>query len=287
MKPRVRLLLLAVGMFAATVLLVPLAHAITISKSAIANGKVKVVGKGAAPLATILWEGSVVTTANKAGKFNFSTTVLPSDCLGELSDGVTIIQVGIGRCTTTGAGGGAVAATGQTTCYDTSGNVIACAGTGEDGDVLAGTPLPSPRFTDNLDGTITDNLTGLIWLKNANCFGANRTWAQALNDANILADGTCGLTDGSSAGDWHLPNLRELYSLIHLGFSGPAVSNTAGTAGWTTNGDAFDNLASFHWSSTTKDVNPTEAWLVNLHDGGVVGATKIAAQRVFPVRSGP
>ena len=28
------------------------------------------------------------------------------------------------------------------------------------------------RFTDNGDGTVTDNLTALIWLKNANCFGA-------------------------------------------------------------------------------------------------------------------
>ena len=30
---------------------------------------------------------------------------------------------------------------------------------------------PSPRFTDNNDGTVTDNLTGLVWLKNANLFG--------------------------------------------------------------------------------------------------------------------
>ena len=42
--------------------------------------------------------------------------------------------------------------TGQTICYDVAGGVIACAGTGQDGDKLAGVAWPSPRFTDNADG---------------------------------------------------------------------------------------------------------------------------------------
>jgi len=41
------------------------------------------------------------------------------------------------------------------------------------------------RFTDNGDGTVTDNLTALIWLKNADCFGT-RVWADALSDCNNL-----------------------------------------------------------------------------------------------------
>ncbi|MGA9347827.1 MAG: hypothetical protein WBW48_03355 [Anaerolineae bacterium] len=36
--------------------------------------------------------------------------------------------------------------------------------TGEDGELLKGVTWPSPRFTDNGNGTVTDNLTGLIWL---------------------------------------------------------------------------------------------------------------------------
>jgi len=52
--------------------------------------------------------------------------------------------------------------TGQTICYDTSGNVISCAGTGQDGEIQAGVAWPEPRFADNGDGTITDNLTGLM-----------------------------------------------------------------------------------------------------------------------------
>ncbi|OGW13930.1 MAG: hypothetical protein A2035_03980, partial [Nitrospirae bacterium GWA2_42_11] len=47
--------------------------------------------------------------------------------------------------------------TGQTTCYDNSGIIVACAGTGQDGDLQRGVAWPSPRFTDNGDGTVTDN----------------------------------------------------------------------------------------------------------------------------------
>ena len=71
--------------------------------------------------------------------------------------------------------------TGQTQCYDASA-AIDCAGTGQDGAFQKGVAWPNPRFTDNSNGTVTDNLTGLIWLKNANCFGSNRLWATALSD---------------------------------------------------------------------------------------------------------
>jgi hypothetical protein len=58
----------------------------------------------------------------------------------------------------------AVLQTGQTDCWDLSGALIECDGTAQDGDVQAGAMTPSPRFTDNLDGTVKDELTGLIWL---------------------------------------------------------------------------------------------------------------------------
>jgi hypothetical protein len=61
--------------------------------------------------------------------------------------------------------------TGQTTCWDEHGEPINCEGTGQDGELQKGVPWPDPRFTDNADGTVTDNLTGLIWLRNADCFG--------------------------------------------------------------------------------------------------------------------
>ena len=99
-----------------------------------------------------------------------------------------------------------VAATGQTRCWDELGTLIDCCGTGQDGEYQLGASVDS-RFTDNGDGTVADNLTGLIWMKNANCFGT-RSWEGALFDANTLADGSCGLTDGSVAGDWRLLNIK-------------------------------------------------------------------------------
>ena len=61
--------------------------------------------------------------------------------------------------------------TGQFLCYDNEGNVIDCAGTGQDGDLQMGRASPDPRFTDNGDGTVTDNLTGLIWLQEIDLLG--------------------------------------------------------------------------------------------------------------------
>ena len=81
---------------------------------------------------------------------------------------------------------------------------------------------PVPRFTDNLNGTITDNLTGLIWLKDAKCFGL-LNWQTALDRAKGLADGTCGLTDNSVAGDWRVPNRNELTSLLDSSTFGMAL----------------------------------------------------------------
>jgi len=80
---------------------------------------------------------------------------------------------------------------------------------------------PTPRFTDNNNGTVTDNLTGLIWTKNSQVKD-ERTWEQALSDANGLAAGAAGLLDASKAGDWGLPNIREFLSLVNYSRS-PAL----------------------------------------------------------------
>ncbi|MFO1429330.1 MAG: DUF1566 domain-containing protein [Candidatus Competibacteraceae bacterium] len=181
----------------------------------------------------------------------------------------------------------AVPRTGQTLCYDASGNQINCPGTGQDGDKLAGVAPPVPRFVDNGNGTVTDKLTGLIWLKNANCFG-QRNWRTALNDANTLkGDNTqCGLTDGSTAGQWRLPNVKELQSLINFGFSNPALSNAVGDAKWT-QGNAFSGVqSSNYWSSSSLVGNPDYAWLVSLFTGSVGGSGKSNTDYVWPVRGG-
>jgi len=131
---------------------------------------------------------------------------------------------------------------------------------GDDGDINAGVQWPDPRFTDNGDGTVTDNLTGLIWLKNANCFNY-RSWYSALTDSNNLASGQCGLSDDSVAEEWRLPNIREIQSLIDYGRLAPTLPA----------GHPFTGVmtTSYYWSSTTYVGNIDYAWVVNLEPGNV------------------
>jgi len=179
-----------------------------------------------------------------------------------------------------------VGQTGQVTCYDAAGAVIPCAGTGQDGDLRPGVAWPNPRFVDNSDGTVADMLTGLVWLKNANCFGP-RSWMNALADAIGLANGACGLTDGSVAGDWRLPSVNELQSLVDHEYYGPALSNAAGTGRWT-EGDAFSgvHLPGYYWSSSSFAYSPQSAYYVLLYSGYVSAYLKTDSYYVWPVRAG-
>ena len=103
-------------------------------------------------------------------------------------------------------------------------------------------------------------------------------------DANTLNSGECSLTDGSVEGDWHLPNINELSSLIHYAFSNPAISNAAGTGQWSA-GDAFTNVQSErYWTSTTSSL-PGDAWYIFLGSGLSQTSTKTATRYVIPVRS--
>ncbi len=156
--------------------------------------------------------------------------------------------------------------TGQTPSY----------GTGDDGAFKKGVVWPSPRFIDNSDGTVTDNLTGLIWLKDANCF-VTQDWMTALNSANTLANGACNLTDGSAAGDWRLPSRRELRSLVDYSKSNPALPT----------GHPFLSVQSgSYWSSTTYAPGTMDAWFVRMNDGYVYDGTKTNSNYVWPVRGG-
>jgi len=147
-----------------------------------------------------------------------------------------------------------IAETGQTTCYDPSGktsDTVACAGSGQDGEFRAGKSMPKSRFTDNGDGTVTDQLTKLVWVRDANCWNNKFYWSKAPSKAAETAHGNCGLTDGSKPGDWRVPNIRELLSLMHFENTSPALPTD----------HPFINVVqlpvhSYYWTSTNyTDVN--------------------------------
>jgi len=154
---------------------------------------------------------------------------------------------------------------------------------GDDGDLQAGVAWPEQRFTDNGDGTVTDNLTGLIWLQDANCdelgvIGNGDEWVEAVNLAYQLGAPACGLTDGSSSGDWRLPNIRELQSLVDYGNYDPALPT----------GHPFSEvMAAAYWSSTAgfeAEGDLLNAWAIWFYDGAVHLAKVGDITYVWPVR---
>lgn len=138
--------------------------------------------------------------------------------------------------------------TGQTTSY----------ASGDDAAVAKGVAWPGGRFTDNANGTVTDRLTGLVWLKNAGCFAVS-DWPTALAAANKLACGACGLSDASAAGQWRMPNANELESLVDVAQANPAVS-----AGHPFTGI---NTATAYWTSTTYMALTANAMAIRFSDG--------------------
>jgi hypothetical protein len=169
--------------------------------------------------------------------------------------------------------------TGQTICYDASGATIACVGTGQDGALLKGGTWAAPRFTDQSNGTLLDNNTGIFWAVDANAPGpaaclpaVMKNWQAALEYVKCL-----NISNHLGFSDWRLPNVRELASLVNTSL--PDTSIWLMAQGFTT------VHPSAYWSSTTAADNPSGAWGVGMDVGDVDGDDKSDSSAVWPVRS--
>jgi hypothetical protein len=141
--------------------------------------------------------------------------------------------------------------TGQTTVYTT----------GDDGTYQKGVSFPSIRFRDNGDGTITDNMTGLMWLKDANKGAGTKNWTSAFAYVESLNSGTNG--DNCGYTDWRLPNVNELRVLVNY--------EQAGLYTWL-NSQGFSNIQNqFYWTSTTSAYGTSCAWNVKMDYGKITG----------------
>jgi hypothetical protein len=164
-------------------------------------------------------------------------------------------------------------ATGQTTSY----------AAGDDGDIKAGAVL---SYTDNGDGTITDNNTKLVWEKKSEDTTLHNVnykypWAGLCSDNSTLCqtDAACGaatpctVTDDQGTGltifqwvaqlnaaafaghtDWRVPNVKELVSIVDYENYSPAVDaafNTNCSTACTVT-TCSCTQSDYYWSSTTQ-----------------------------------
>lgn len=127
---------------------------------------------------------------------------------------------------------------------------------GDDGDFQKGVTWANPRFVDNGDGTVTDKLTSLVWMKHTTCWG-NIRYVDArrkIEEANRPGSATaCGDYAGGRS-DWRIPNVRELMSLVDISNAGSLI---------TPSGAPFTALtSSSYWSSTSRSNNLRYKWTV-------------------------
>jgi hypothetical protein len=200
------------------------------------------------------------------------------DCNGDgqvtVDELVKAVNRALGSCQDDGicsqSSGQRFPATGQTTCWDTNGNVIACSGTGQDGQIQAGGAL---AYVDNGDGTISDLNTHLMWEKKSQD-GSIHDQSNVYPWADAFGTFIGGLNaNGGFAGhtDWRLPNVKELQSIINYQNVDPAVSaafNVNCAPGCTVT-TCSCTQSGLYWSATSYVPGPFVAWVVGFLNGDV------------------
>ena len=157
-----------------------------------------------------------VTTGSGTAVTEYSTTYLPT----LVSEGIPVTE----------NASYPIVDTGQGACYDDSG-VITCpaegaAFYGQDAQYTGNTP----NYTNNGDGTVTDNVTGLIWQQSADTDGDGDIDAadkMAYESANLY----CENLSYAGYDDWQLPSIKQLYSLIDFSGVDPSGYEGSDTSG--------------------------------------------------------
>lgn len=124
----------------------------------------------------------------------------------------------------------------------------------------------TPIFIDNSDGTVTELVTGLMWMDD--CLtgsGSGYTWSEAANQ--------CDAQSIAGHQDWRLPGILELVGMSHFGRTNPALDPTF-DCGW--NAD--------FWSGDSYAANTSNAWKIFTTTGQSGSMAKTALGYVRCVR---
>jgi hypothetical protein len=180
--------------------------------------------------------------------------------------------------------------TGLEKCYNNGQNdptEVPCPGLGDrfggqDGALKAGRER---QFQDNMDGTVTDLATGLMWVKEPapNGEADKKTWEAAL--------AFCEASEFQGHTTWRMPNVTELATMINFGREGdnnqkvyathfvvPPIENSA------------EGERLIFWTSTTtgNPLNPSFAFNITFHTGKIhndeLSNDKQNTHFVWPVR---
>ena len=142
---------------------------------------------------------------------SFQPLETPVEGAGNDGGDDTVVTTGI-------ADGYPIVDTNQSTLYDALGRVVSGlqpgdAFHGQDGHYAGN----APSYSDNGDGTVSDNVTGLMWQRTPDFNGDGVIDA---DDKKSLSDALADAESFQLAGydDWRLPTIKELYSLMD--FSG-------------------------------------------------------------------
>ena len=132
------------------------------------------------------------------------------------------------------------------------------------------------QYTVQSDGTVTDKVSGLMWMR---CrLGESWDGNQCIGEA-IAYDWSDALLMSQTStfaehNDWHVPNIKQLFSMVALNCSFPAIDETL-----------FPNTgyAAF-WSSSHNSANAGEAWTIDFYKGEPVLYAKNRSNYVRLVR---
>ncbi len=180
-----------------------------------------------------------VTSEADAGTSNDFLVIVSDNGIPELLDGqwFTVFVGSASPATNTGWSMLKLPDTGQSNRYTST--------FGQDADYT----INPPSFTDNGDGTVTDNVTGLIWQK---ADGGEMTWSNAVLYAQTNRVG------GQS--DWRLPTSHEAFSILNHGRVNPALDTNFFTL----------STAQYWWTADSQVADATRVWAINA--GGGIGA---------------